>query len=108
MAKLPEIVYVGAADYVIRHKKKFEPLGETDADNTEITIRVGQSSCSKQNTLLHEILHAIAWESGYNHLAELTNDQEETLIRVITPWLLALLQDNPDVLTFLLSKGAGE
>jgi len=105
---IPEIVYVGAADYTVLCKKSFDLLGETDPDQTEIKIRSTQSLSSAQNTLLHEILHAIVWESGYRQVADLSTDQEETMVRVLTPWILAVLQDNPDVLAFLLTKGAGE
>lgn len=108
MVQIPEVVFIGAADYLIRHKAKYPLLGETLPDDTEIIIRKAQSSCSKQNTLLHEILHAIVWESGYRQVADLSTEQEETMVRVLTPWILAVLQDNPDVLAFLLSKGAGE
>jgi len=108
MVQIPEVVFIGAADYLIRHKAKYPLLGETLPDDTEIIIRKAQSACSKQNTLLHEILHAIVWESGYRQVADLSTDQEETMVRVLTPWILAVLQDNPNVLTFLLSKGAGE
>jgi hypothetical protein len=108
MPKLPQTVFVGPADYLIRHEKKYPMLGETMPDDTEIVIRKAQSFCSKQNTFLHEILHAIVWESGYRQVAGLNGAQEETMVRVLTPWILAVLQDNPDVLAFLLSKGAGE
>ena len=108
MAELPEVVYIGAADYLIRHKGKYPLLGETFPDDTEIIIRKRQSVCSKQNTLLHEIIHAIVWESGYRQIADLSTETEENLVRILTPWILAVLQDNPNVLAFLLDRGARE
>ena len=108
MVKLPEVVYVGPADYLIRHKGKYPLLGETFPDDTEIVIRKRQSFCSKQNTLLHEVIHAIVWESGYRQIAELSTDTEENLVRILTPWILAFIQDNPDAMAFLLDKGTRE
>lgn len=105
---LPSVVYVGAADYdvVVKPPKKMDRdrlLGETDTSNTEISLTRKQSKSSMQNTLLHEILHAIFWTSGFNR-ENFPMDTEERVVQALTPWLLAVLQDNPHVLTYLLEK----
>jgi cob(I)alamin adenosyltransferase len=101
-------VYVGPADYdvVLKKPKNMDRdrlLGETDTANTEISMTRKQSKSSMQNTLLHETLHAIFWTSGFNR-QKFPMEQEEKVVQALTPWLLAVLQDNPDTLAFLLEK----
>ena len=102
---LPEVVLLGAADYVIREKKRLDTpqlLGETDNPNCEILIRRKQAPASKRDTFLHEVLHAIIWLSGMSN--EMDGEVEEKYVRYLTPWILAFLQDNPDSLAYLLEK----
>ena len=104
---LPKVVYLGAADYDVKEKKKLDLpqlLGETNNENCEILIRDKQAPPSKRDTFLHEILHAIFWLSGANHSCKLSEDDEEVLVRFLAPWLLAFMRDNPHALTFLLEN----
>jgi hypothetical protein len=102
---LPSVVLLGAADYIIREKKRLDTpqsLGETDNPNCEILVLRKQAPASKRDTLLHETLHAILWLSGMSN--EMDGDTEEKYVRYLTPWLLAFLRDNPEALAFLLEK----
>lgn len=102
---LPKLVYLGAADYIVREKKRMDLttlLGETNNDNSEIFIRAKQSACSKRDTFLHEVLHAIIWLSGMGN--DMDTEAEERAVRWLTPWILAFLRDNPDAVQYLLEK----
>lgn len=101
---LPSVIFLGAADYEVKEKKHFDLLGETLNDDALIKIKVKQAAATKRDTMLHEVLHAICWLSGYSHNNGLNHDSEEALVRTFTPWLLAALRDNPDLLAFLLEK----
>jgi len=104
MAKLPNVIHIGPVTYDVKLVRKLDVLGETDCDNSEITIlRTGQSRSSKRVTLLHEILHAVIGESavrpdGHHKLPYV---QEEALVSALAPWLTAVLRDNPAVVAYL-------
>lgn len=96
----PKVIYIGHADYEIREKRQFDLLGETDNIDGVITLRKKQGAACKRDTLLHEVLHATIWMSGYGHGME--SEAEEKLVRALTPWLLAALRDNPSLVEFLV------
>ena len=52
----------------------------------------GMSEAKTREVLLHEILHA-CWE-----LAGIPSKYEEDIVNRISPYLLDVLQDNPDLL----------
>ena len=105
-ANLPKVLHIGAATYDVKPKgRHFDLLGETDDNNTVIKIRTkNQSIACQRDTLLHEAMHAIFWCSGMKNNEGFSSDAEERIIRVLAPWLLALLRDNPDLLAFLLEN----
>lgn len=69
-----------------------EAYGLYDEKSSTIYLMEGTSNQVVQDTLLHEILHAIlqAYEMD-----------SEKLVRTITPALLGLLKDNPGLVLFL-------
>ena len=100
--KPPKVIYIGAADYEVRTRKTLDLLGETDNTNTEIMLKRDQSAACRRDTLLHEVMHAVVFLSGYGH--DLKHADEERLVRTITPWILAVLRDNPELVDFLLES----
>lgn len=50
-------------------------------------------------TLCHEILHCIFYNTGM--AMEWGHTKEERYIRVLSPWLVDILRDNPDFTDFL-------
>ena len=63
-----------------------DDLGQTDSDKREIKIRtVGQTKSAQNDTLLHEIIHAILRTSGAVHILEDENETrvEEVLVRAM-------------------------
>jgi hypothetical protein len=106
--KPPKVVYVGTYDYDVRVTRNLSSslLGETETENEVILLRKGQSAANMQETLLHELLHAILFASGISKAMDFDHDKEETLVVLLSPWLNALIQDNPGLLAFLTERKA--
>ena len=108
MGKPPKLIFLGAADYEVKQRKMIDNnrglLGATDNEDTTIYIKRCQSPSSKRDTLLHEVLHALIWLSGYNHSTRLSFEKEERLVRSLAPWILAALRDNPELVRYLLEE----
>jgi hypothetical protein len=101
--KLPKTVYVGPYDYNVKLTKSLGDslYGETDNTNSEILVHPEQSKSSRRDTFLHEVLHAIFHTSGASKALGWDMKTEEQLIRLINPWLVQVLQDNPDLIAYL-------
>lgn len=102
----PAVVYVGPVDYEIKQPKQFDLLGETLAEQATIKLRRKQSESTKRVTLLHEILHAIFWESGYRQIEDMSAKREERIIQALAPWLVSVIRDNPDLVKYIQSEEA--
>lgn len=74
--------------------------GETDTDNRVISVHYSQDDNIHRDTLLHEILHAILSEIYFFK----DDDAEENFVRRFTPRLLALLQDNPELIKWFVNE----
>lgn len=100
---LPKEVVIGPYSYDVTVDKGLDLLGETqNHDSTIVVRRPGQSPDCERDTMLHEVLHATLFVSGLSHPLE--HDKEEELVRTLTPWLLAVLRDNPALMAYLLDK----
>ena len=80
--------------------------GETDRYKDTIKIRTEQSPDQMRETLLHEVLHVCFDVSGLSH--ELEDDEEETIVRQLSPILLQALQDNPGLVELLTDRGGDQ
>ena len=101
--KLPSTVAIGQSTYAITEGAPKGYLGRTHKRKQVIQIEPTQGAGSRRDTLLHESLHALLHESGGTKLLDVDDDAEERLIRLLSPWLLMLLRDNPDLVAFLLA-----
>lgn len=70
--------------------------GECDTDKQSVLVRDGQPLESEQDTVLHEIFHAID-EAVDSRL-------KETQIKKVATALLAVLKDNPSFVSYLRRK----
>ena len=70
--------------------------GECDTDKQLISIRDGQPLESEQDTLLHEVIHAID--------EAMTINMKEAQVKGSATGLLAVLKDNPALSTYLRRK----
>lgn len=102
MADLPKTITVGPFTYkVLTDRKGFveNQLGATVFAQQTITVDDRQAKDSLADTVLHEVLHAVWSMSGVADEAKA--DIEERTIRRITPILLGVLRDNPELVKYL-------
>ena len=71
-------------------------LGECDSDKQLISVRDGQPPEQEEDTLLHEVLHAIDEAMGLK--------MKEAQVKGCATGLLAVLKDNPSFASFLRRK----
>ncbi len=72
--------------------------GECDVDKQQILVRDGQPLESEQDTVLHELLHAIDEAMGLR--------MKESQVKGAATGLLAVLKDNPGLTAYLRKTSA--
>lgn len=105
--KLPKKFKVGC----IVWRLSFEDLeeqgvhGDTDKEKKVVRIHTKDARDVQRETLFHELMH-VAMEdcSVLKHSYSDKYDQEEDLIRYISPRLVLILQENPELSDFI-TKG---
>lgn len=104
MTKRPVSVKVGPTRWKIRYRVHLDAddvVGYTDPAKHEVQIYSKMPEQSVRATLLHELLHVIAWTYGFNPPK---GDSEEAVVSLFSVPLLTLLQDNAKVAAYLLEK----
>lgn len=71
-------------------------MGECDSDKQQVLIRESQPLESEQDTVLHEILHAIDEAMGLK--------MKESQVKGTATGLLAVMKDNPSLVAYLRRK----
>lgn len=87
--------------YVDAEGRKRGLNGHILHDTGEIKIEVGNCVDVQVVTLWHEALHGILTVAGHN-------DQPEGLIEPLAYGLVALIRDNPELITLTLKRNADE
>lgn len=99
----PSKVKVGPHTYSLK-KKNLSDLPLVDGekvnaylDKDKLLVEVGKrlKLSKEQELVLHEFLHSV-WPEGYSF--------EEEIILALTPKLLHLGQDNPELITYLFNR----
>ena len=79
--------------------------GKTDTSTKTITIYKCKNDEITRETLLHELLHVVMEdkaEAVFNFESDSKSyDKEENLIRLISPVLMQLIMDNPELWRYL-------
>lgn len=70
-------------------------LGRTNFKTLVITLEPTQAPSQMADTLLHETLHCVTDQTGLS--AEWGTAKDEAIVARITPLLLAVLRDNPQL-----------
>lgn len=70
-----------------------------DTDNTVIALHPAQSADLKREKLLHEVLHAAFFAAGGFPGGD--DEQEEAVVRTLSPLLIEVLRDNPALVAYL-------
>jgi hypothetical protein len=105
----PTSVRVGPYTYVVKvdadRIKELEKESESDLYGItthgilEIVLQPAVADMVMRETLLHEVLHAILFNTGLSD--RMTDKAEEHLVRALSPALFALLRDNPNLVQYL-------
>lgn len=104
---LPACVRVGAHLFSIQGvtglkcSEGADAYGLCDHDSLRILIDLDQHASLMRDTLLHEIVHAIAFQCGLDD-----DSTEEQWATVMGSQLLSVLTQNPTVLAFLMKEVA--
>jgi Zn-dependent peptidase ImmA (M78 family) len=73
--------------------------GTTDTKMGVIDIRKDQSIAEERDTIVHELLHACFDQNIRNY--EKKKFTEEESVRRVTPKLLKVIRDNPELMEYL-------
>ncbi|EAC9146022.1 hypothetical protein [Listeria monocytogenes] len=88
---IPKQVKIGAVNYIVQEKQVVDNdnsnWGACVFHDNHIEISTGLSEERKEQTLVHEILHAIFYESGFE-------EQDEDVVNRVGITLHQFLKDN--------------
>jgi hypothetical protein len=104
---VPNSIKIGPYRYQVK-VTSLDPFGAgdinygiTQREHQVILLEEEQADDAMADSLLHEVLHAIIFVSGYN---EMNNDEEEDLVARISPFLLSVIRDNRAFIRFLMGR----
>ena len=104
-------VKIGYQDIVIEREtstfqKQSDCYGEYDHRKNSITIQNGLSPLDEANTLLHEIIHGIAYINSLTQSGEPldTGNKEEVVVNTLTNGLAQVFRDNKWLLPYFKDK----
>ena len=94
----PSKIKVGSQQYILQHLEEWtkNPYVAADTNCSLKRVRIMQSDGSKQDSVLHEMMHVTS------HCD--TNIGTHRAIYQMSNNLLKILQDNPDLVEFLMKK----
>lgn len=109
--QLPAELIVGPRTYAIhwdadswnQYVEEKEAWGETNHKTLDIYIAPLHAPQQRADTLLHEALHCVISMTADPINYKEMQDLEEHLVSSMTPWLMMVLLDNPEMLDFLES-----
>ena len=101
------VVRVGPFDYHVKFidapRDMAEHVGYTRNESHEIGVLLHGPAANIADTLLHEVLHAVANVYGLRNHPELDTDAvEEKVVMTFTNGLLQVVRDNPDLVIALV------
>ena len=104
-------VKIGYQDIVIEREtstfqKQSDSYGEYDHRKNSITIQNGLGPLDEANTLLHEILHAVAYINSLTQSDQPldSENKEEIVINSMTNGLAQVFRDNKWILPYFREK----
>lgn len=107
MPGLPSHVTVGPHRITVRADadtgrllREEDSRGDSRPDQLLIRLDTDRPHTAVAETLLHEVLH-IVWNQTSMRSSEACRDIEEAAVQALTPWLLGVLRDNPELVAYL-------
>ena len=109
--RLEKTVKIGYQDVTIERdtttfQKQTDAYGEYEHRKNTITIQNGLQPLDEANTLLHEILHGIAYINSLTQSGQPLDkeDREEVVINTVTNGLSQVFRDNQWLLPYFKDK----
>ena len=109
--RLEKTVKIGYQDIAIERdtttfQKQTDSYGEYEHRKNTITIQNGLQPLDEANTLLHEILHGIAYINSLTQTGEPldTENKEEVVVNTMTNGLAQVFRDNQWLLPYFKHK----
>lgn len=104
MPTLPPTVQVGPLELSLVYEELDGTLGELRGAELELAVDPEQADDQLADTVLHELLHAVIGQTSlWSEGGPLTDPAvEEVVVAALTPWLLGIVRDNPDLVAFLV------
>ena len=109
--ELAKTIKIGYQDITIERdtstfQKQSDCYGEYEHRKNQITIQQGLSPLDEANTLLHEILHGVAYINSLTQTGQPldSENKEEVVINTITNGLAQVLRDNKWLLPYFMKK----
>jgi len=102
-ARLPRRVKLGGQSWTLQRVHLDDELGifgRFKDRQSLIELDADQGIDQERNTVTHELLHAVA--STARVFDE--PDDEERVVSALAPWLLAMLRDNPALVSYLTAR----
>ena len=97
----PKQVRILGREYTITWDEDLGVFGMCDTESGEITVRPGVHPVEEADTVIHEILHAIAFLMNIG----LSDKVEENVVRKMATGLTQVFMDNPHLLTYIANAG---
>ena len=104
-------IKIGYQDVIIEREtptfqKQSDSYGEYDHRKNTITIQSGLSPLDEANTLLHEILHGVAYINSLTQSGQPldSENKEEVVINTMTNALAQVFRDNKWLLPYFRDK----
>ena len=104
-------IKIGYQDITIEREtstfqKQTDCYGEYDHRKNTITIQNGLEPLDEANTMVHEVLHAVAYINSLTVSGQPldTENKEEVVINQMTNGLVQVFRDNKWLLTYLKDK----
>ena len=109
--ELAKTIKIGYQDVTIERdtstfQKQSDCYGEYEHRKNLITIQQGLSPLDEANTLLHEILHGVAYINSLTQTGQPldSENKEEVVINTITNGLAQVFRDNKWLLPYFMKK----
>ena len=109
--ELAKTIKIGYQDVTIErdtspYQKQSDCYGEYEHRKNQITIQKGLSPLDEANTLLHEILHGVAYINSLTQTGQPldSENKEEVVINTITNGLAQVFRDNKWLLPYFMKK----
>ena len=98
-AAMPDSVKIGPHTYTIVRAYRNGANGYCDMDGLKLAVQPSLRRSKAQEVLLHELMHALTHPT----LCSAEKFTDEEFVTGVTPLLLQVIQENPDLLEYLHS-----